>query len=65
MAATQILTGKTRLRVKKSLFGSSLVYQVEVKETGVHFDHYGDSRGYEQTFWRDARVEDVTEAILV
>lgn len=53
------LTGRTRYRHAKPMFGRPLLV-LQVEETGYEFDHAGgyiDSRAV--TRWRDATLEDV------
>lgn len=60
------LTGKRRYRVQPRLFRKPLcVLQVEEYVKGTHFtpDPYDfDGHKYERTYWRDAVVEDLTNA---
>ena len=51
------LTGKTRLRSTRSLFGKEkLILQVEY--THKFYAHYRDDNGTDITKWRDAKTED-------
>jgi hypothetical protein len=55
------LTGRQRYRVRKSVFGGeSLVLQVEIRESGFHVDHTGCGQDVGITYWRDARVTDIS-----
>lgn len=58
------LTGKTRHRIHKPLFGKSMmVAQVEVSRKGWARDMepsgYMSSSWVEDSYWRDMRVEDM------
>lgn len=59
------LTGRKRYRVG---WRKKLILQVEVFEKGVlisHDPYYTDERPYEITYWRDAKVEDLTPTFKI
>lgn len=61
----KVLTGKTRSRILTRCFRKPLlVHQVEEQSKGIHESycvHTGstDDRPYDNTYWRDATVEDL------
>ncbi|HEX5126384.1 MAG TPA: hypothetical protein VFW00_06565 [Rhodocyclaceae bacterium] len=62
MAVTANLTGKTRHRIYKPLFGRPLlVLQVEEHREGYSpGEMAGDGCDVDYSFWRDATAEDIT-----
>jgi hypothetical protein len=55
------LTGRQRHRVEKRLFGREvLVLQVELRDSGFHVDNTGYGQDVDITYWRDARVTDIS-----
>lgn len=55
-------TGRTRYRVHKSFFGAPMVV-LQIEWKGIHTYCVGGFIDSEwMTFWRDASIEDVTEA---
>lgn len=61
MSTTLTFTGRKRLRTKERLLRELLlVLQVEIREKGTYLDEHGLDRDVNRTFWRDARVQDMT-----
>lgn len=62
---TYTKTGAMRYRVHKPLFGAPLlVLQIEIHRKGFEvMDSYGSSFDRDDTFWRDATVEDISEGL--
>ena len=61
---TYTLTGKTRHRVQRHWGKNLLVLQVEENGKGYYLDHGGgriDTVDFDNTYWRDAKVEDLKE----
>lgn len=56
-----MFTGRKRLRTKERLLRDPLlVLQVEIREKGTYLDRHGFTQDVNRTFWRDARVQDMT-----
>lgn len=61
MSTTFYYTGRKRLRTKEGLLREPLlVLQVEIREKGTYKDRHGFTQDVDRTFWRDARVQDMT-----
>lgn len=61
MSTTFYYTGRKRLRTKERLLREPLlVLQVEIREKGAYKDGHGLTQDVDRTFWRDARVQDMT-----
>lgn len=54
-------TGRTRHAVRTRWFREPMmVLQVEVRSKGYECDPQGGGRDVDYTYWRDARLEDLT-----